>query len=547
MNCPACGRDRHSSDRFCGGCGTPFAPPAQGPRARGRTTTRATVRTVGIGVGLVALGLVSFSLVNGLRGSAGGARSADGAARELADAVSNRDVLRALGLVAPGELRFVDGAYKALVDKASAGKWVDPTDPLAPVGIDIAGLETEVEPLGKGVSKVSIRRGVLTASFEASRLAERVRSLIPEEDQRRESVTVDAADLRWMNGRSSVDPFVMTVERGGRWYVSPMYTMMEYLRMASDLPPADFDAADAPAAASQAPAGADTPEQALSDLAQALTDYQLEDVIRLLPAAESDVLRAYRPLLTAVMADSDFREFKSSVQVTVGDLQSSAEREGNVARVAVTSSRGTFSFPGDSDCDYYGRCSSTVQQGTWNQDGACFSYQSSHGSERFCVDQVEPARLLLGSVAGPRFVAVQEEGRWHISVIGTFADQLRASIESLGERQVLVLLQLPELAKPDGPISVGGTVSGTLDEVGLTVYSLSVKGSTRLTTCVTPESDTAVEIRPAVPNGTGGLVDEEYGAGVNLRAGEYRVIVTGRPRTQFRAQIAAAGSACTLR
>jgi hypothetical protein len=104
----------------------------------------------------------------------------------------------------------------------------------------VDGLRLSVHPLHPLVSRVDVSGGTLSYSFNPSQLAGTLRNDLGN-SVKATSGTVSAAE-----GQSAVDNFnqnsknklsgvyIMTVKRNGRWFVSPFYTVAEYLREPAD-------------------------------------------------------------------------------------------------------------------------------------------------------------------------------------------------------------------------------------------------------------------------------------------------------------------------
>ncbi len=100
-------------------------------------------------VGIAALVGVGALAVTAMFGS-GGASSPEGAVRQLADAVNNKDPLAAVDVLVPSEVRSMRNTVKSATDRAADLKIVnEASQPLAGVDLSVDHLVLQTEPLGR--------------------------------------------------------------------------------------------------------------------------------------------------------------------------------------------------------------------------------------------------------------------------------------------------------------------------------------------------------------------------------------------------------------
>lgn len=254
------------------------------------------------------------------------------------------------------------------------------------------------------------------------------------------SAELAAADLR---SDVTGDPFVVTVQRDGNWYVSPAYTALEYVRVLNDLPAADLGSVRT------AQLGADTPEAAVRDAITALGTRDLERVFAVLPPDELP-LYDYRAALTQLAAESDWG-------FTVERFSATTEVDGDEAIVSVEASGSStteFAEPGD----------------TWTLAGGCLRADSRDGEDWYVNDVLclaDDGAFPLGGMgsgsgdlAGPtRFRAVQHDGRWFASPVATVLDHLDVWIGNFDQRDLYELLGLEHLLPPEATLGLGEQLS----------------------------------------------------------------------------------------
>lgn len=450
MNCTACGTTIGPGARFCTGCGAalqapvpsafvppgdppgpvpappaqdrhlsghsppPWVQPASEPPGRRRRTGRILAAVAVTTVALAGLGFVAVRGPSWL--SAGGASDPKAAVSDLAGAVTRGDVLRALKLVAPGELRAADKAYQAFTKAAGEGVLIDPAKPLAGLDLAVEGLELEVDELADDVAKVTVRQGRATARFDPVALTERSRKLLGDNAREPQTETITAAELTFRSPDGPVEPFLMVIRRSNRWYVSPSYTLAEYGRLSVGDGPAP-DLSPRPGGNSR---GSASPEEAVRSLAEALVEVRIPDAIDGIVPAESDALHAYRPLLDRTVAGAA-AQFRNQATVTIDDIRTRVERKGDDTWVVVTGARGTFEGR-DPYCGQYGygSCNRAGISSTWNLDGLCLSVGGGPEASSGCVNELlAEAGLGHADLRDLRLLVVQEKGRWYVSVVGS--------------------------------------------------------------------------------------------------------------------------------
>ena len=225
-------------------------------------------RIVALLVGLLFLGGVGWAAVAAFSGDREGASSPEEAVRNLTEALSNEDVVAAIEAMAPSEVGTAADLYPRVIELAVREGAIEREDWLAGVDFEVLGLETETTELHPGVALVELTAGVLTVSIDPD-VAD---PIFVEEGQTEYSVSIAEMREELASGLGEAsafagdlaglpfdirDPgriFLMTVERNGTWFVSPMYSVAEYGRQILDLPPADFAASRENAAAGAATA-----------------------------------------------------------------------------------------------------------------------------------------------------------------------------------------------------------------------------------------------------------------------------------------------------
>jgi hypothetical protein len=411
---------------------------------------------------LVAVGALAVAAMFG----SGGADSPEGAVRQLADAVEHKDALAAVDVLEPTEVRSMRETVKGITHRAADLKIVDDaSQPLAGVDLSVDHLQLSSTDLADGYAKVTITSGTLSATAHREALSHLLQDATRTWEPGQRSNEVDLARLASGN---DLPTFVMTVRHDGHWYVSPMYTALEYAREAAGGPPADFGSAHA------AQLGADSPELAVSDAFHA---WQAGDWNRLIALAPPDELPVYdyRAWLDQEGADShpDF---------TIDSLTTTADVSGDHGIVKLSGS---------------GTMGSGSDRQTWQVGGTCpslgdwwaNSWTFSDGTES-ASSATGPGLCLAGDLApsvpyglflaqpepdtaasGPVSIeVVREDGRWFVSPVSTALDLVDSFVAHVDERTLYPLINLGYLLPPDGALTINQPLHFADAVTGAQVY-----------------------------------------------------------------------------
>ncbi len=422
MPCPSCRAELPAQARFCDHCGTAVQNAAElgspapatgdgGPspplprRRRGRLVTALVLPALVVGAG-VAGALAARRLF-----SPSGAESPQAAVEALFAAVDDQDPLAALQVLAPHEAEPLQAVVRGFLDEAAdAGVVADPSDPLLGFEFTVEDLDLDVEELHADVAKVVVTDGSISYEADPDLLEDGLSDAVEDE-----SGEVDVGDLE--DERSGEDIYLMAVREGGAWYVSPLYTLAEYLREEEDGADADFDASR-----SDAPAGAATAQDAVGDLLDSALSLDSEEVRDALPPDEFGVAYDYERFLLdgVVLAGAE------DASVDIEDLELSEADAGDGA-VAVTVERMSASVEVGAD-----RTSLLVEDGCLEIDG-------------------EEERCGLFDRRDSEFTVVVREvgGGWFVSPLATVAAQGELLGRMLAEQLDAALDDEVSMAAPE--------------------------------------------------------------------------------------------------
>lgn len=459
-------------------------------------------RSVFAAGGIAALLGVATLAISALVGGSG-ADSPEAAARQLADAIAREDPLAAVDVLAPDEVRTLRSTVDAVSARAAELELVDAAGaPLAGVDLSVEGLELTTEELAPGFAKVSVRGGTLTVRTDRSGLS----AVLQRVAERSGDIDgdVDFATARPFDAA----PFVVAVERDGSWYVSVAYTVLEYIRAADGGAPADYGSARA----SVASLGADSPEAAAEDMLRAAAAGDWLRVLELVPPDEVPVYD-YRAMILAQGAESG-----SSPELTVTEFAAAAETDGGTAKVA-------------------------VQALVTDRDGQAYRFADDCASSAYLwVDGEPPSELCYGVASFVPFyaaepltvrdahdvvvTAVERDGRWFVSPVGTALDYLDTVVANVDRRWVYPMLGVADELEPDATLVLG---QANAAHRGVRVYELAGRAGQRIIGTVEGEC-CSVSAQLYGPDGT--LLDDAWGLfegqEVTLAAdGRYTLVVYG--------------------
>lgn len=399
------------------------------PRSRKRKRFGSFVASAGIAA-LVGVGALAVSAMIG----SGGAGSPEGAVRQLADAVSNKDALAAVDVLVPSEVRSMRETVKNATERAAELRIVDEASkPLAGVDLSVDHLALRTEPLADGYAKVIITSGEISASTHRAQLSSLLQKAL-----RKSEDGNSQADLAKLAGDSGLPTFVVVVRQHGGWFVSPAYTAMEYIREVNDYPAADFGSGKS------ADLGADSPEAAVSDALRAWQSANWDRLIALAPPDELP-LYDYRAMIDASAADWQ-------VDFTIDHLSTTATESGDSAIVKLDAG-GTTGTDG----------------ATWQVGGSCASFLSTaasgDGPSGLCLSgdlsaTVPFGLMMMGGTSGNQSTGpvsvsvVRENGRWFVSPVTTVLNVLDNTIRNIDQREVYTLLGLAYELPPDGTVTL---------------------------------------------------------------------------------------------
>lgn len=391
--------------------GAPAGPP---PAKRDSRKLMYGLGALGVVVALVAGGL--FFLLGGSK-PVSGADTAEGAVKATLTAMESRDLLRVVELTPEAERQGLYPVIKALADGAKTIDAVDTADPrgaLSGLTMKTQDLRLDTQEIREDLVKVSMTSGTVEFEFDPDGLNGTAKEAFtgPDSDLRKESETIDVADLQVGYGRDRSDAFVMVVKDSSGWYVSPLYTALEYLAVDQGVRPAadpkvdvqSFGSAEEAVKASLEAGAKVSTGGDVAQFANTLTEYEARAVMTYAPA----------------FAENSYIEYLYDASVDSATFTTEKVSDG-VAKVipdkVVVSGEDSSYYSSPETITIEGSCARTTSSGRGCLQEVIeeeFSYGVVRPSDPISLPMIGAAR------AGNPYVIAVDDGGWHLSVIGTY-------------------------------------------------------------------------------------------------------------------------------
>lgn len=478
-----------------------------------------------------ALGLAGILGIGGFAGysamsNSGGADSPTAAVKELADAIGQEDMVAAIAIMSPTEVRSMKDTVDKASNQAETAKLVkSASQPFAGIDLKISNLELEATPMADGFTKVKIINGRVSAKTDPSKFGPMVRNKVDGEGNITEDIT------NWKV--EGVDPFVVTVRRDGGWYVSPMYTVFEYVRVIEGLPQADFGSADA------AKLGADSPDAAVTEAMRAISANDWDKIAALAPPSEFP-LYEYRAAFKALIGDrkADFR---------IDDLRTESKVNGNSATVSITASGSIGSLGDGGDAWSVGKACDDSNYDSYNT----FCLNGGQGTALDLLPFIGRGDERSQNVSPLEIKAVKVDGRWFVSPVGTALDYLDTFIKSFDKDTLATWTGQPLETSIDGELKLNTPFERTsTSSLAADHFTINVDGPTDVLPRVTVGDGEFgyAEIFDDSGDGITRTWDDASGESVYElpSAGRYHVIVPGYGQSRYTVTIWEAAKAPKL-
>ncbi len=411
---PARATDSWSWQGYQPGAVDTSMPVLLGPEPTRRRRGRMWVG-IGVAVALVlGLGVGAYAYVGA---KLSGSPTPEAAVTKLLDGVAKKDPLALAGALSPAEFSPFKAVYGDLTDRKATG---DPKvhaavqKALDSLTITVDGLQTRSTTLDSGLAKVTITAGTVTVDGDPGVIADAVataaessargllatgsadlRSQLSDELSAKLPYTLNLADDLAFQGGA---PFLVTVQEKGKWYVSPLMTLGEYLADSQGITrgamPTTADAVKPK-----------DPVDAAKQFAAALEKVpggDLGPLAATLPLAERRFVDVYGQAFVDQAMKQDPKG-GGTLTMTSTDFQV-VSRGASSAEVAPTQLA-------------FDIADSSGAKQSVSTDGRCLTVESTGGSTHACTSDLP----LLGSLGLDqlRLTTINEDGGWYVSIFGT--------------------------------------------------------------------------------------------------------------------------------
>ncbi|UWX97787.1 hypothetical protein N2K95_03630 [Arthrobacter zhaoxinii] len=489
-----------------GGPSGPQGPAGSGaPSSGGKKRSRRTIILVSVLALLVVLGLGAFLFVqNMIRGGAG---SAESAADKMMEAIESKDFIGLATMVPPEEREPLQRLQEHLMDKAEEFRLEDAINKVADeeaeldddltfdgISITFDGVEPEITEIDDSTALIKYTSGEARFQLDPAETTGAIRSALEASGHEDEGKIDETVQLNELGPDGSPLTLVAT-ERGGRWYVSPMYSITEMVSESEG-----YDHGSIPESAG----GSDSPAAAAQAAVEAVPDVMSEGSVNPLAGTlsihEGSLLFLYQDLFDDALAGAGGEELNiADVRFTEG------EKDGDRA-VAVVENITVESEYGDK-LTLTGDCI----EGERESDSICF------GDSGYSI---EPSMQMLGGAKIMSLTTIKEDGEWRVSLGHTVTDWIINWTDSLTREQALAMLQLANAEDATGDISMEETTEVEFNSAGFAVLDLTVDEDIALS------SEDEYEFGSmSVYSADGKDFVGDLGYGDEIPAGDYKLVV----------------------
>jgi hypothetical protein len=376
---------------------------------------RRPLRVVAVTVAVVVVLVAGITAVTALTGP--GSNTPEDAVKGLLTSAGNGDLLGVLDHIDPAERDAISPFLtNATADLVRLGVLAPGTDLHRVSGVTAAftvdATHTDLRP---GLASVVITGGTVHSHFDPSQLP-----LGPFVRQHA------ASRLNELRVKDTSAPLhltvpIVTIDRGGTWYVSIGYTVAEAARRHANMPLPD-------PGASVAAVGAASAEGAVTAFLQAVASVDVERLIELTPPDEMGALHDYAPLFLPKVKDALSSLPPFSITITSITLGHTSQGDGELVRVNSIGVR--VSYNGDTiEFAPGSRCPTVTGPRKIDVSALCGSGTNASG-------QLSPGLSgLVGSLKGIKpdtgFIAVEHGGAWFVSPTRTVLDDIEAVLHAV--------------------------------------------------------------------------------------------------------------------
>ncbi len=425
------------------------APPAGGEEVSSAATGGRGLLAVAV---LAVVGSLGFAVVSFTGG--GGADSPEAAVDGLLSALSGEDVIGMLEALRPAERDALQGPLEESVSE------LERLGLLADVDLrDLQGIDLELEgyslastDLTDGIATVTVSGGTVTGAATPAELplGPTMRDILEEDFDVELSTQAE-------EGTDDLGEFwLVAVREDSGWYVSPTYSIAEWARQEAGAPLPAFDG-------ELAPVGGATPEEAVSAMAQAVSDLDVRGAITQLDPGEMAALYDYAPLFLDDLEDEiddAMEESDTSVDLQLTSLRTE-DGPGDTTKVVVDGFTIEATMENEWSRDemaatYDGDCFSFDVTSTYDSFTSLDGYEDyddveeDHESGEWCRDGtgewdgdddlgVGAPLEAFGPGAELAMLTVERDGRWYLAPTRSMLELIPTGLRAIDTEDIEML------------------------------------------------------------------------------------------------------------
>lgn len=387
-----------------------------------------------IALAIAILGGGAYLLKDTFGGSKGGASSPEQAAKGIIVAINGEDATSLATYVAPDELPDVRKLTDIVIKRAK--EFGVSTDNSLGLDVKIDTKDLQIESMGKDVAKASLR-----ADYELRARPDTWGPVLKavaagSEDSVAQATGNDA--LFDLDERSKVTPFAMFVRVNGGWYMSPLLTAAEYIRVFEELPAPNFNAMSQQRTTKPA-----DPETATRTLAEAIARRDVDQLAEVLATPQWRVAVSYRSTINELLKRNSLDPgARRPMSLSIGNLKLATTKSSVTVNQMLISGTGANNG---------GRFS-------FSFDGNCFRDTIERESNQFCIVASGDNAKRLGYSAIPLHT-VKEAGGYRVDLGRSAMDLALRIAPSIDQATAFGVLGRPELLpakdfKPGDKLSI---------------------------------------------------------------------------------------------
>ncbi|WAP51412.1 hypothetical protein OL239_16550 [Arthrobacter sp. ATA002] len=456
------------------GPGGPGGPGASDTAEGFKKPSRKVIISVSVLLALAVAGIGAyFYIQNMIRGGAG---SAESAADKLIEAVEDKDLTGFFTMLPPQERDALQRVQEAAEEQAEehgildaaakvsdgdAGSGDEDGMDLSLDGIDISlgGAEPVVTEIDEHLAMIKFSSGELRVQIDPAQTTGAIRSAF---EAGGDMDPIDESTPFASLGINNSGLTLMATETQGRWYISPLYSGLEFAQQFTGSSRGNVPGQPAPGSDS----AADAARNAVAVLPQMVSNGSVMPLAPYLSGYEGNALYYYGGLIDSVLGGSGSDEFYLG-EVAFRD----GGKDGNRTKAVVENITVETEYG-----DRFNLTSNCIME---DGDEQMCANGSGYGL-RYGGSPEPDGLSLLNSSTEWSLTTVKEDGKHKVSILDSAADWAAGWVRSLTREQALALMDLARSEDPSGDMAVGEESDVAFNSAGYAVKTLTVEEKQRV-------------------------------------------------------------------